>query len=393
MYGGSRRRFDVSMLRYLLAFAIPAALWAQMPGLTLPTSGNNQKASVTQHIGPVQVGIDYSSPAVHGPASQSDPTVVDRRGKIWGQLVPYGLTDLGFGHRKPAPWRAGANQNTVFTVSHAVQIEGQPLAAGRYSLHMIAEKDEFTVIFNKHADEWGSFFYDASADALRVKVKPRKHEYREYLTYEFVERKPDSAVAEMQWEDLAVAWRIAVPRINEIYLSRLRQDLHNNAGFDYRAWVAASQFAMQNNTGNLDEVLAWAEYAVSGAFVGQPNFQTLSNKAQVLTKMGREAEAAKTMLVAFEHPATTSTQIHMYGRQLLNAGKKKEAMEVFQFNVKRFGEAWPTHVGMARGYLALGENAKALEHARKALEQAPDEINRKGLQSMVAQLSAEPRTN
>ena len=142
-----------------------------------------------QGIGPVQVIIEYSSPAVHGPDGK------DRRGQIWGKLVPYGLTDLGFGLGKPAPWRAGANENTVFTVSNDVSIEGKPLAAGRYGLHMIAGPEEWTLIFSKDSNAWGSFYYDAAADVMRVAVKPHKHEYREYLTYEFPVRKPAETVA------------------------------------------------------------------------------------------------------------------------------------------------------------------------------------------------------
>src|SRR6516165_10991668 len=94
---------------WTLAFALPLA--AQIiPGLATPPSGNNQKASVAQYIGPVSITIEYSSPAVHGPNGK------DRRGQIWGKLVPYGLTDLGFGNGKPCPWRACANENTIFTV-------------------------------------------------------------------------------------------------------------------------------------------------------------------------------------------------------------------------------------------------------------------------------------
>ena len=156
------------MLRVLCFVLFPAILAAQLAGLGLPPSGNNQRSSVSQGIGPVTVSISYSSPAVHGPATPGDPANVDRRGKIWGQLVPYGLTDLGFGHRKPAPWRAGANENTVFSVTHDVLINGKPLPAGRYGLHLIAGPEEWTVIFSKTAGEWGSFFYDEKQDALRV---------------------------------------------------------------------------------------------------------------------------------------------------------------------------------------------------------------------------------
>ena len=167
-----------TLLQFSLALSLSGSLFAQFPGLTLPPSGNNQKASVTQFIGPVKVTIDYSSPAVHGPDGK------DRRGQIWGKLVPYGMTDLGFRGGKASPWRGGANENTVFTVSDPVTIEGQMLAAGKYGLHLIARADEWTVIFSKNSSAWGSFFYDDSQDALRIKVKPAKREYREWLTYD-----------------------------------------------------------------------------------------------------------------------------------------------------------------------------------------------------------------
>src|SRR4051812_4232855 len=94
------------------ALVFAGTVSAQYPAMTLPASGGNQKAAVTQYIGPVKITIEYSSPAVHGPNGQ------DRRGHIWGELVPYGLSNLGFGNGKPGPWRAGANENTVFDVSN-----------------------------------------------------------------------------------------------------------------------------------------------------------------------------------------------------------------------------------------------------------------------------------
>ena len=104
------------MLRlfWIVALVVAQSAVAQIiPGLAIPPSGKNQRASVTQQIGSVRLTIEYSSPAVHGPDGK------DRRGQIWGKLVPYGLADLGFGNGKPAPWRAGANENTVFTISNA----------------------------------------------------------------------------------------------------------------------------------------------------------------------------------------------------------------------------------------------------------------------------------
>jgi hypothetical protein len=372
-------------MRSILVFSLLLLLGgkgqAQFPGLSLPPSGDNQQASVTQFVGPVKVTIDYSSPKVHAP----DGT--DRRGKIWGQLVPYGLTNLGFGHGKPAPWRAGANENTVFSVSHPVKVQGKPLPAGRYGLHIIAGKDEWTVVFSKNSTSWGSFFYEPSEDALRITAKPVKHDYREWLTYEFTERRPTKATVELQWEDLAAAWTIEVDQVDELYISRLREELRTVPGFNWQAWVNAAQYAVQINS-HLDEGLEWAEAAISRAFVGVANYATLSTKAQVLAKLGRSEESEKLMQTALKHPSTTSLQIHQYGRMLLQGGKSKEALQVFQYNQQRNGDAWPVHVGLARGYAATGENAKALEHARKALPQAPDPINKTSLENMIKTLSS-----
>ncbi len=365
----------------LLSLALCGAGSAQVPNLTLPPSGNNQKASVIQHIGPVQVGIDYSSPAVHSPTGE------DRRGKIWGKLVPYGLDNLGgFLNTKRAPWRAGANENTVFAVSHDVEIEGKPLRAGRYGLHMIPGPEEWTLIFNKNSSAWGSYFYEDGDDALRVTVKPKKHDYREWLTYEFTTRKPSEATAEMQWEDLAVAWNIKVNNANDIYLVTLRRQLTGAQGFDSGAYDLAAQFCLTTGT-DLEQGLKWAEAAVSMPFIGKESFATLSTKSQILAKLGREADAKQAMDAALRCPGTSALDIHQYGRQLLAAKKSKEALAVFELNAQRNGDAWPVHVGLARGYSATGDIPKALEHAKKAMAQAPDALNKKSLEEMVRTLS------
>jgi len=363
-----------------LALSLSGSLFAQYPALTLPPSGNNQKASVTQFVGPVKVTIDYSSPAVHGPAG------TDRRGQIWGKLVPYGMTELGLLGGKLSPWRGGANENTVFTVSDPVAVEGQPLAAGRYGLYLIAGPDEWTVIFSKNSSAWGSFFYDESQDALRVKVKPAKHEYREWLTYEFTTRRPAEATAELQWEDLAVPFNIKVDNVNEIYITKLRQELTGAAGFNPQAYDAAAQFCVQAGV-HLDYALGWAELALNSPVLGQTDFNTLSTKALVLTKMGRDAEAQTIMLTAVHHPSATSQQIHQYGRQLLTAKKNQEALEIFKLNAERNGDAWPVNVGLARAYMALGDYKKAAEYAQKAVVQAPDPVNKKNLEAMAKTLA------
>jgi hypothetical protein len=120
-----RRLFWAVALVAAVLTIVPVVASAQI--VRLPPDGKNQKASVSQWIGLVEVNVTYNAPKVTAP----DGT--DRTGKIWGQLVPYGMANLGFGTcGDQCPWRAGANENTVFRVSHDVKVEGQPLAAGSY---------------------------------------------------------------------------------------------------------------------------------------------------------------------------------------------------------------------------------------------------------------------
>jgi hypothetical protein len=371
------------MRRSLIAsFAITAVFAAAALGqISTPPNGDNQKSSVTQFIGPVKVTIDYSSPDVHAPNGQ------DRRGKIWGTLVPYGLTNLGFGTCKECPWRAGANENTVFAVSHDVKIEGQPLKAGRYGLHMIPAQDgEWTLIFSNNSTSWGSFYYDASEDALRVKVTPSKTDFHEWLTYEFTDRKPDQATVALKWEELQVPWTIKVDNAVDLHLARIREELRDQKGFTWTNWVAAAQYALQAKRPN--DALQFAEVAVSRQFVGQQNFQTLNMLATAQEAAGKLEESKATRDKAMNHVTATALDLHQYGRQLLAAGKKEEALRIWELNAKRNPNVWPVNVGLARGLSANGRYKDALKYAKLALEQAPDEINKRSLTDGVKKLEA-----
>jgi len=371
-------------MKLRLLTAIPAAVLAAgstvmvAQSITLPPSGDNQRSQVSQQIGLVQVSIDYGSPDVHAPNGD------DRRGKIWGTLVPYGIHDLQFNDRK-GPWRAGANENTVLTVSHPVKVQGQPLPAGRYGLHMLAGEREWTVIFSKNSTSWGSFSYDQAEDALRVTATPEKAPYREWLTYDFSDRRPDRATVALAWEDLRVPFTIAVDDMRGLYIENMRRELRNMPGFRWQEWNSAAQYCLQQNR-NLDEALTWANNASSMPGVGVTNFTTLSTKAQILDKLTRTAEAAAVMAKAMDLPNALPVEIHMYGRRLQTEGKNKDAMEVFQKNAKRFGDAWPVHVGLARAYSAAGDYKAALKHAAIALTQAPDPLNKKNLEDSIARL-------
>ena len=359
----------------LALFALLAAGPAAGQGLVVSPSGDNQRATVTQQIGPVKATVDYSSPRV---ALRGQ----DRKGKIWGQLVPYGLSDLGFNDCKNCPWRAGANMNTTFAVTHDVQVEGKPLPAGTYGLHMIPGEAEWTVIFSRNSNSWGSYWYDPKEDALRVTVKPVKSEYHEWLTYEFTEREPEKATVALKWEELSVPVRIAVPNAKELWVASIRSQLRAGLGFDGHYLQEAADWCLQNKV-NLPEALAWAEKAMTPAVGGAETFSTLSTLWRAQLADGKETEAAKTLERALANPTATPVAIHYLGRQLQAEGKKDDAIRVYQMNAKRFPNQWPVNVGLMRAWAAAGDRKKALEHAKLALAQAPDPQNRKNLENMV----------
>ncbi len=349
----------------ILAGVMSTATLAQ--GVTLPPSGGNQKAEVSQWIGPVKVTINYSSPKVHAP----DGT--DRKDHIWGELVPYGLNNLGFGTSTAAPWRAGANENTTITFSHDVKIGGTELKAGTYGLHLIVEKDKpWTFIFSRNASSWGSFFYDEKEDAARAQSNPVDHVYTEYLTFGFEERKAESTVAYLSWENKKAPFTIEVPNVNDIYLATLRDELRGAAGFTFQNYVGAANFCATNKI-NLEEALTWADAAISAPFIGQETFFTLQTKANVLNAMNKSEEAEATMTKAINHPSATVGQIHQYARSLIAANKSEKALEIFKLNQKLHPEdKFTTNVGLARGYGAVGDKKNAVKYWEAAIKVIPD---------------------
>ena len=353
---------------------------ASAQGVTLPPSGGNQASSVSQNIGLVKVTIDYNSPDVTGPNGE------DRKGKIWGQLVPWGMVNLGFGTAEKSPWRAGANENTVFTFSHDVLVQGKPLAAGSYGFHIIPEEmGDWTLVFSNNSTSWGSFFYDPAEDALRVGAKPKENPYTHWLTYEFTDRQQEEATVELQWENLSIPIEIKVPNSTELYLASLRKELRTTPGFNWQGWNSAANYCLQNDV-NLEEALVWADTAISGPFVGQESFATLQTKGQILDKLGRRAEADEVLNKAIHHPTANAFNVHLYGRQLLTDGRTERALEVFKANAERFPDTWPTDVGLARVYSAMGWYDKALKHAQTAYERAPNQINKDSLAAAIEQL-------
>ena len=364
--------------KILTLLLVAASCQLTIAQISLPPSGGNQKSVVTQYIGSIaHVTVTYHSVDVTSPQGKS------RKGNIWGKLVPWGLMPNNFGTAKEIPWRAGGNENTTIEFSHDMTVQGKPIKAGKYGFHIIPKENApWTLIFSNNSSSWGSFYYDQAEDALRVETTTEESAYHEWLDFEFTDRQPASATLALKWENLSIPMKIELPNEKELYVATLSDELRSSLGFSWTNVVAAANYCLQNDI-NLKQGLVWADNAIK---FGATNFTTLSTKARLLEKTGKASESEELMAQALAHPSATAFQIHAYARQLIAAGKKDKAFEVFQLNFKKNNKAWPTHFGMARGYSALGKFDKAIEHAKLSMQQAPNQANKDYLAGLIEQL-------
>lgn len=341
---------------------------AQTITLTAPPNGNNQKRSVTQWIGLVSVNITYRGPDV------MSPTGIDRRGHIWGELVPYGLNDPFYGTSIASPWRAGANEITTVTVSHDVTINGKPLKAGTYGLFLLVEKDKpWTWIFSSNSLSWGSYYYDAAQDVLRVESTPEECAFTEWLTYGFDDRQAGHAVAYLQWETKRISFKVGVPNPNQLYVDKMREELTSYAGFNSANWLKSAQFCLINKI-NMEEAIKWVDLSMNTErFNGQKTFGALKTKADLLYSLKRDSEADQVMTEALSMNPTMM-ELHSYGRGLLAEGKNEKALTIFKINRERNKQdTFTTLVGLARGYTAEGSKKEAIRNWELALKNIPED--------------------
>jgi len=141
---------------------------------------------ITGTAGTATINVQYGAPSVKGRV-------------IWGGLESYDKV-----------WRTGANEATVFAIDKDVTIQGQKLAAGRYGLFTIPTKGEWTVIFNKNADQWGAYDYKETEDVLRVKATPLlDQELVEVLKFEILAKEEGKADVVLSWEKLKLTFEVA----------------------------------------------------------------------------------------------------------------------------------------------------------------------------------------
>ena len=80
--------------------------------------------------------------------------------KIFGELVPL-----------KAVWRAGADEATTFTTEVDLTVGTLKVPKGSYSLFVIPNDKEWTLIVNKEPKQWGAYKYDQAKDLGRTPMK------------------------------------------------------------------------------------------------------------------------------------------------------------------------------------------------------------------------------
>jgi hypothetical protein len=345
------------------------SLTAQMD---VPPSGGNPRAKVTEEVGITDITLTYGRPDVGG-----------REGKIWGALVTWGFTSQNLVTNKSnMPWRAGANENTTITFEHDVKVEGKPVKAGTYGLHLAMWPDSAVLILSTQSGAWGSFYYDEKYDALRTTVKPVTLDRSvEWLKYEFVEHKEKHCVVAMQWEKIAVPFKIEVD-VDNIVVARLREQVASQKGFNSTNMIQASSFCFNKNI-NLEEALGWAQRAVTG-FQGQKSYPSLRNLATGYEKLNRLPQADSIMTEALT--LSTVNQHIAYGRALITQKRVDKALEIMQGAKTKYGDVFAVNNGLSFAWSAKGDFKNAEASAEKAKTQAPNDAAKKTIDANIVKL-------
>jgi tetratricopeptide (TPR) repeat protein len=334
------------MVRLTLRASLFCLLLAAMPGVSpaqsfvLDLPLQSQRAEVSQRIGVTDVTIDYHRPLVN-----------DR--KVWDGLVPYGKV-----------WRAGANMNTTIKFSDPVQIEGKPLDKGTYGLDMIPNADEWTIIFSKNSTSWGAFTYDQAEDALRVTVKPKASDMHNALTYDFDDLQKDSAVVELEWEKIAVPFKVSVD-VHDLAQANLKNQLRNLSQYTWMSWDDAANYLLTEKIA-YNDALTYANKSIEN----EDRYDNEMTKSKVLTALNRKDEAMVAQKKALD--MASPLQIHMYARQLQGEKRSDEAFVIFRENAKKHPDQWYVHSGLARIYCSQGKFDDAAKEMKVALAGAPD---------------------
>ncbi|MBU6410917.1 MAG: DUF2911 domain-containing protein, partial [Verrucomicrobia bacterium] len=247
----------------LMGLAFAPGAYAQTPQVEFPAA--SPPCTLKQRVGLTDIEVVYSRPGVKGRV-------------IFGGIVPYGRV-----------WRTGANQATRLTFSTPVKLEGHEIPAGAYALFTIPGQDEWTIILNKDARQWGAFQYQQKDDVARFQVTPvtLTDTAVDAFTIEFNRIRDDSAMLDLVWDKTVVPIRLEVDVAGKVVPqieAAMAAPGKKSDGFYFQA----ATFYYNHNL-DLKKALDW----VNAGLADQPRiaYEMLHLKAEILAKQGDKAGA------------------------------------------------------------------------------------------------------
>lgn len=241
---------------FLSAFAL-ATVCTNAQTLRTPAPSTTQ--TLRQDFGLSTVELSYSRPGMK-----------DR--KIFGDLVPFGKV-----------WRTGANQATTINFGDDVMIGDKKVAAGKYGLLTIPDKDNWTIIITKQLDVTSPAAYKQDQDVVRVTAKPVMLPFSvETFTISFDDVKPTSMALGLLWDKTMVS----VPIKTDID-TKIMGQIDNIMKADNRPYFNAAMYYMENGK-DQQKALAWFDKAIEQ---NPDAFWVYHQRANLLAKMGRKQDA------------------------------------------------------------------------------------------------------
>ncbi|HNP99362.1 MAG TPA: DUF2911 domain-containing protein, partial [Bacteroidia bacterium] len=187
------------MKKIVLLFCLLILHKTIMIGQNKPHPPISPEAAFTQQFGQNEIQVQYARPSSRGR-------------KVFGSLVPYDTI-----------WRTGAGDCTTFFVNGPIEIAGQNLDSGKYSLFTIPGENTWTIILNKDNTMHGTSQYNQEHDVMRFRVIPGKsNNYYETFTIDINEfTASGSAKLILSWENTQVKISLNNPAYNKTDTGRI----------------------------------------------------------------------------------------------------------------------------------------------------------------------------
>jgi len=254
------RKFILGSIVFAITFSV------RSQSIKMPPPSPPQ--TIKQDFGISSIELSYSRPGIKGR-------------KVFGDLVPYGKV-----------WRTGANSATTIDFGDDVTIGGTKVAAGKYGLLTIPDKDNWKVIITKQLEVTNPADYKQESDVVRVDVKPMTMKDKmETFTMQFANVKSSTCELQIMWENTAVA----VPISSDVETVVMKQ-IDDAMNKDNRPYFQSALYYL-NNGKDLNQAIAWFDKAIAQ----QPDgYWIYHQKANALAKLGKKGEAKATAQKSIE---------------------------------------------------------------------------------------------